>query len=220
MERVEEYIQTIDVFENQIEEYMRRFCEDQKIDDMAKEPQSKWNACLLFIRKHVFNDKDMLKDKNPIDTYVNSCSGLNRSNCNRYDIDMVNDICDYYIYICLLNNKAVSIQGFCNMTGIDDTTVYAWKNGNNKLSTTGSAIWQKLNDFNEQFFEGLLADGKRNPLGAFGVLKHRHGWESPYTGDSNRQKQPLTAAELPKLVPSNCTEIADKSAPDHPEKIV
>ena len=205
MEKVQEQEQTIEVFENDIQMYLTMFCEENGIEDMTQETQARWNACLLYIRRHVFNNKDILKDKTPLNGYYNNdydnkYNNLNNSNCNRYNIDMVNSICDYYIYICLLNNKAVSIAGFCNLTGIDDKTIYAWGADDNKLSTSGSEIYQKLNNFNEQYYEGLLADGKRNPLGAFGVLKHRHGWESPYTGDRNKQRKDITAEEIRQLI--------------------
>ena len=44
-----------------------------------------------------------------------------------------------------------------------------------------------------------LADGKQNPVGVIAMLNRHYGWASPYTSDSNKNRQSLTAAELPKL---------------------
>ena len=51
MERVEEAAG--DVFENDIEMYLKIFCEENNIEDMTTEPQSRWNACLMYINKYV-----------------------------------------------------------------------------------------------------------------------------------------------------------------------
>jgi hypothetical protein len=51
----------------------------------------------------------------------------------------------------------------------------------------------------EESLSNKLADGKQNPVGVIAILNRNYGWASPYTADSNRQKQALTNAELPKL---------------------
>jgi hypothetical protein len=56
-----------------------------------------------------------------------------------------------------------------------------------------------------------LYDGRKNPVASFGALKQRHKWESPYTSDANRQRQSLTAAELPKLNGGKVLEITQES---------
>lgn len=44
-----------------------------------------------------------------------------------------------------------------------------------------------------------LVTGARNPVGVIAVLNRQFGWQSPYTSDSNRQVQPLSVSELPRL---------------------
>ena len=55
----------------------------------------------------------------------------------------------------------------------------------------------------EESLSNKLADGKQNPVGVIAMLNRHYGWASPYTSDSNRQKQSLTAAELPQLGQNN-----------------
>ena len=60
MERVQEADQTIEVFESDIELYLKLFCEEQSIDDLKAESQSVWNAALMYVKRHVFNTSDIL----------------------------------------------------------------------------------------------------------------------------------------------------------------
>ena len=63
-EKVEEAEDTQEVFENDIELYLRIFCEENKIEDMTTQPQSVWNSALYYIYQHVFKGTDKLKDQN------------------------------------------------------------------------------------------------------------------------------------------------------------
>jgi hypothetical protein len=116
-----------------------------------------------------------------------------------YNYDIVNQVLDYYIYLCSVYNKEISIVGFSKLTGIDTDTINEWGNNNNKLSQSSSVIYKKLNQMREESLSNKLADGKQNPVGVIAMLNRHYGWASPYTADSNRQKQTLSASELPKL---------------------
>ena len=205
MEKVQEQEQTIEVFENDISLYLSMFCEENGIEDMKKESQSVWNGALRYIRRHVFNNKDVLKSKDNINIYNNNIP----STFNAYNYDIVNYICDIYIDLCFINDKEVSIIGFSNLTGIDTELIYNWGNENTKLSTTSFNVYKKLSQFREESLSNKLVTGNKNPVGVIAVLNRQYGWASPYTSDSNRQKQALTAAELPKLNGSNCAEISN-----------
>ena len=195
MEKVQEQEQTIEVFENDIQLYLSMFCEENGIEDMKKESQSVWNGALRYIRRHVFNNKDLLKEPNNIYNINNSIV----SNYNMYNYELVNNICDIYIDLCFINDKEVSILGFSNLTGIDNETINVWGNNDSKLSTLSFGIYKKLSQFREESLSNKLVTGNKNPVGVIAVLNRQYGWASPYTSDSNRQKTALTAAELPKL---------------------
>ena len=104
-------------------------------------------------------------------------------------------------------NKEVSIVGFTTLTGIDKSIIYDWGNNNTKLSTTSANIYKKLSEMREESLSNKLADGKQNPVGVIAILNRQYGWASPYAADSNRQKQALSASELPKLY-VNGTQLA------------
>ena len=197
MERVEHTESTIDVFENDIELYLQMFCDEQRIEDLRTVPQSVWNGALRYIYNHVFKpNPDILKLH---DNYIINNNAI-PSNCNMYNYDLVLEIADYYIYnMCMVNNKEVSILGFTTLTGIDESIIYDWGNNVNKLSQSASKIYKKLSQMREESLSNKLADGKQNPVGVIAMLNRHYGWASPYTADSNRQKQSLSASELPKL---------------------
>ena len=53
MERVQEELGTVEVYENDIDFYLHQFQEKHNIEDMSKASQQKWIACLMDIQKKV-----------------------------------------------------------------------------------------------------------------------------------------------------------------------
>ena len=197
----------VEVFETDIDTYLHLFCEENGIEDLKKESQSVWNSCLYYIYKHVFKNNNILKDNTLMDIPNNNI----KSSCNRYNIDMCMKVLDIYIYdMCMKYDKEVSLIGYCTLTGINRQTVYDWSNGVHGSSAEGIDVFQKLKAFREESLSNKLVTGAKNPVGVIAVLNRQFGWASPYTSDSNRQKQALTADALPQL---NCAKSIDNSEP-------
>lgn len=197
MQRIEPDGQSvIEVFENDIDFYLHQFQDEQGIDDLRTVPQSVWNGALRYIYRNVFKPNSNILKSNTLYSIDNN---IIPSNCNMYNYNIVNDIADYYIYLCQIHNKEISIIGFSNLTGIDNETISVWGNDSNKLSSSGFGVYKKLVKMREESLSNKLADGKQNPVGVIAMLNRHYGWASPYTADSNKHKQALTAQELPKL---------------------
>ena len=200
MEKVIDEPVTIEVYENDIMMFLQMFQEENQIDDLKKESQAVWNSCLRYIYKNVFKNKDFLKQKN--NTYTSD--SIIPSTFNSYNYDIVLQVLDIYIYdLCMRYDKEVSIIGFSSLTGIDESVIYDWGNNSTQLSSRSTEIYKKLHKFREESLSNKLATGKQNPVGVIAMLNRHYGWASPYTSDSNRQKNSLTAAELPKLGQNN-----------------
>lgn len=184
-EKVRDEPRTAEVYQNQIDLYLKLFCEEHEIESMKKETQSVWNAALMYVRRHVFYD----------DVPVRTRCG------NRYDdIDSLMTVCEHYIYLCYLYDKEVSIKGFCKLTGINEDTIYSW--GNNEYrgsSTMHSEVYKKLNSEREESLSGKLATANRNPVGTLAILNHFYGWNMPGMNKEKADKRVLTVDELPKL---------------------
>ena len=211
MEKVQEQEQTIEVFENDIQMYLTMFCEENGIEDMTKEPQSRWNSCLRYIYKYVFkNNNNLLRQTDNIYNINNPIP----SNYNSYDSDMVLKVLDIYIFdMCMRYDKEVSIIGFSTLTGIDESIIYDWGNGESgKLSTSSSKIYKKLSQFREESLSNKLVTGNKNPVGVIAVLNRQYGWASPYTSDSNKQRKSISAEEIRQKLSKNSTQfIQDNS---------
>lgn len=196
MEKVEN-TETSQVYENDMELYLSQFCKDQKIEDIRQESQSVWNAALMYIKRHAFNEPDCLKSKE-----MHNINGFHGgySNYNAYDYELVNRICDYYIYMCMMYDKEVSAIGFSLLTGIDRYTVATWRDEGTKSSTLSSDIGKKISDFREESLSAKLATAKRNPVGILAILNRHYGWNLPgVSREQQNHKQALTASDLPQL---------------------
>lgn len=214
MQRVEGTETTIEVFENDIDMYLNLFKDEQGIEDFRTVPQSVWNGALRYVNRNVFRSKpELLKQRNNTSVSGNDIP----SNYNAYDYNIINNILDYYIYLCQVNNKEISIMGFSNLTGIDTDTINDWGNNSTKLSTSSCVIYKKLIISREESLSNKLADGKQNPVGVIAMLNRHYGWASPYTADANRNKQALNANQLPRLdaSPQIVHTIADNSSGDN-----
>lgn len=194
--------QGIEIYDNEIMVQLSIFCEENGIEDMKKESQAVWNSALYFIYKNVFKGGVLKSTVN-----YNLNSNKIPSNCNSYDYDKCMDVLNIYIYdLCMRYDKEVSVIGYTTLTGIPDSIIYNWRDGN-KLSSAASDIYKKLAKYREESLSDKLVTGSKNPVGVIAVLNRQFGWASPYTADSNRQKQALTVDQLPQLGGANSQNI-------------
>lgn len=164
----------IEIYENKISEYLDQYILEKNIEDMSKEPQSKWNAALIYIYKAIFkNNRERLKGPDK-DTYNDK---------------LINDICDIYIELCYEYDKEVSINGFCFLTGINTDTVYTWGSGERRLGSSCSEIYKKLIKNNEESLSDKLISGGLNPMKVLPALNRRHNWNMPGTSRQGGEEQ-------------------------------
>lgn len=197
MERVTDQGNQVDVFENDIALYLDMFCEEHKIEDMTKEPQSRWNAALMYINKHVFGDKKTLKRNNNISKDDTNC--IMDNNFNMYDYDKVEYVLYIYYYLCAMYDKECSIIGFSLLTGINRDTIYDWGTKEKKLSTKSCDIAEKLRIFREESLSNKLATGNKNPVGILAILNRHFAWNLPGVSREGTQRTIKSADQLPKL---------------------
>lgn len=200
MEKVQETPDTPEVFQNDIELYLSQFCKEHNIEDMTKEPQSRWNAALMYINKYVFSDKSILKLNKNINKNNTNC--IMDNNFNMYDIDKLEYILYIYYYLCSVYDKECSIMGFSLLTGINYDTLMDWGANERKLSTRSFEIVEKLRLFREESLSNKLATGNKNPVGILAILNRHFAWNLPGVSRESSTKVIKTAADLPQLGPS------------------
>ena len=179
-----------EIFESAIHEYLQEYIDTHEIEDMHREPQSRWNAALLYINKNYFKlHPDMLKAGNYCD---GNLKHGNSSNNNAYDLDIINYICDIYIDLCYEYDKEISCMGFGKLTGISQDTLYQWGAETSRPSSSGSEIFKKLTTEREESLSNMLISGKRNPVGLLGALNRHYGWNMGQPrGVTGEQKQSI-----------------------------
>lgn len=190
----------IEVYEDKISEYLDQYISEHSIEDMHKEPQSRWNAALLYINKYLFKPHpEVLKSENRLS--------------NTYDLEIVSNICDRYIELCYEYDKEISILGFCKLTGIVQDTIYQWGAETSRLGSSASVIYKKLSQEREESLSNMLISGKRNPVGLLGALNRHYGWNMGQPRGSGAEKQQSieqiqqrysiqgTGSDTPKLPP-------------------
>ena len=190
----------IEIYENAICEYLQQYIDERKIENMSKEPQSKWNAALMYIHKNYFKlHPGALKSKNRVS--------------NTYNLDIVNEICDIYINLCYEYDKEISILGFSKLTGINADTFYDWGNGSSRATTNACEIYKKLTQEREESLSNMLISGKRNPVGLLGALNRHYGWNMGQPrGNSGEQKQSIEQIQQ-KYLTENTKLIENKELP-------
>lgn len=194
-ERIKEQAETFEVYANDIELYIKIFCEDQGIEDLRKESQSVWNACLMYVQRHVFPDRQALKATENNPEYVNN---IMPSTCGAYNYELLDTIVNAYIYYCYMYDKEVSIQGFSKLVGIPKTVIDLWGT-DLRLSKKSINIYKKLIAEREESLSAKLASGKSNPVGILSILNHWYSWNLPGVTREQSTRTALTAAELPRL---------------------
>ena len=169
----------IEIYENAICEYLDQYIDTHEIEDMRREPQSRWNAALLYINKYYF------KLHPEVLTIPGTVS-------NSYNLDAVNNVCDIYINLCYEYDKEISILGFSKLTGIVQDTLYQWGAETSRPSSSASEIYKKLSREREESLSNMLISGKRNPVGLLGALNRHYGWNMGQPrGVSGEQKQSI-----------------------------
>lgn len=201
-ERIKEQAETFEVYANDIELYIKIFCEDQGIEDLRKESQSVWNACLMYVQRHVFPDRQALKATENNPEYVNN---IMPSTCGAYNYELLDTIVNAYIYYCYMYDKEVSIQGFSKLVGIPKTVIDLWGT-DLRLSKKSINIYKKLIAEREESLSAKLASGKSNPVGILSILNHWYSWNLPGVTREQSTRTALTAAELPRLDSQKATE--------------
>lgn len=186
-----------EVYDSQIAACIDEFCRTRKppIKDMSKEPQGIWNGALMYTNKCLFNGREYFKDKKSFEF-----SSGNVGTCNRYDYDLLDKVLAAYAYLCMMNDKEISIMGFSFLTGIDWRLLSGWGTTmRGKSSDGGFRLSQKLRDLREESLSSKLPTAGNKAMGILAMLNHHFQWNLPGVSKETTQRAALGAADLPKL---------------------
>ena len=189
--------------ENRVNNLITDFCATNAIDGMdglRKAEQPIWQACSMYIGKHLFKGTNLLKD-----TTLHEIGSAAPTNNNRYDVDKVVQVITLYEYLCNVYGKVFTMWGVSAFCAIGKDFFYDHAEDLTRLS---SDLKQK----NEASLADAIASGRRNPTGALAALNHWHGWSGTST---NRTEVRETTVVYPVLVDINKSDreaIPDKQS--------
>lgn len=109
------------LYREDFERAIDQACQELQIEDLKSEGQRPWKAVCKRVGEIIFNDNSILKDKQ---LYDNTCM---LTNYNRYNYNILNSICDEYIYISDVYNKLCSTVAFSNWCNIDCGVIDNWR---------------------------------------------------------------------------------------------
>jgi hypothetical protein len=189
------------VYRSDFEDAISRACEELKIDDLKTEGQRPWKAVCKRVGEILFPDTSVLKDRK---LYNNNNSVIPETNNNRYDYELINSICDEYIYFSNIYNKLCSILAFSYIINIPDTTISLWSG--HSPSSTSFNVWKKLQGTRRDCITDKAYDAN-SPVGAMFVGNNEFAMNQPGVGYEATQARALTANELPQLGGTNSQNI-------------
>jgi len=191
---------TVQIYQDTVQELIDQACIEFHIDDLLKAGQRQWKAVMQYVGMHLFPDTSVLKDK--ILTPMNNTAIP--SNCNRYDREVLNRLCDYYIYISNSYSKLVSTVAFSYFCNIPTNTMDIW--ASEESSSLAFKIWQKLRQNRKDCILDRAYDSN-SPVGTMFVGNNEFGMNQPGIGDNATQRRAVTAQELPRLDENKSQEL-------------
>lgn len=167
-------------------------------EEIVTETQNRWHGALMYTYMNVFKNNNYI--------YINP------NDTNEYNYNIINGICDIYMYLCEKYNKISNYYGLSALLYISTSTILAW--GSCKLNSTQRQIYEKLIESHERGLSDRLISAKNNPVGVLGALNHYYNWSMPNVRVQQQQQQALSVADLPKLGDSSADCTKQKILPD------
>lgn len=147
-------VDEVEIYENDFELAIAEACQKFQIEDLVKESQRRWKAVMEYVGKRLFPDNKLFRDR----TIVWLNNNKIPTNNNRYDYDIINSLCDYYMYLSDRYNKLISTVAFSLFIGVSRDTIGNWKE-DKELNSTRYHIYKKIID---QRFDCVTDDAYDN----------------------------------------------------------
>lgn len=140
--------------------------------------------------------------------YILSCIGLKYfyrndnnisilfCNNNQYDINILYNICKYYINLCIKYNKAISVYGYSNLINADSEVIERFQGYD--VTSLYFSLYKSLNKSREQYIKDKLTDSN-NVVGAIAVANQEFKWTNG-NNSGNTTINVLSGSSLPDLI--------------------
>lgn len=178
-----------EIYENDFEIAIAEACQKFHIEDLVKEGQRRWKRVMAYIGKRIFGDCSILRDKKTVWLKGNQIP----TNNNRFDYDIINILCDYYMELSDQYDKLVSAEAFSLFLGMSRDTITDW--GHDESSTTRFRIYKKLKDTRLECLKDDSYDNG-NVTGTMYVGNVEYGTNLPGVREETKKTPALTQEEI------------------------
>lgn len=178
---------TVQIYTSTVQDLIDNACIEFHIEDLLKAGQRQWKAVMYYVGKRLFPDTKVLKDKRLYST------GVAMTNYNRYDYEVLDILCNYYLNLSDRYSKLVSAVAFSYFCNIPTNTIDIW--AGDEPSQGSFKIWQKLRQNRKDCILDRAYDSN-SPVGAMYVGNTDFPQE---LGSDMGQRKAITAQELPRL---------------------
>lgn len=201
-------VDEVEIYDNDFEAAIAEACQKFGIDDLTKASQRRWKRVMEFVGKRIFNNTKILRDKNTVWLDGNNIP----TNNNRFDYNIINILCDYYMSLSDQYDKLISAEAFSLFLNIPRNTVGSWKSDN--PSSPRFNIYKKLKDFRFECIKDNSFDNG-NVTGTMYLGNVEYGTNLPGVSREIESRSALGSDSLPvfdeskgwiKDHSSNCTK--------------
>lgn len=182
-------IDDIELYDNDFEIAIDEACQKYNIEDLVKEGQRRWKRVMRYVGQHIFPDNKALRDKNIVVLEGNKIP----TNNNRYDYNILDILCDYYIDLSNQYNKYVSTEGFSYFVNVPKDTIDNWKHS--ESSSLSFRIWKKIQGIRlESIKDDALDNG--NVTGTIAVGNWEFNLNMPGVREERKVQQLVSREEM------------------------
>lgn len=183
----------IEIFEDDVEMAIKEACLEFCIDDLVAVGQRRWKSVLRYVGKCLFPDNKILRDKKTVWIEGNKIP----TNNNKFDYEIIDTLCNYYMALSDRYNKLISAEAFSLFLNIPRDTIGSWKD-DEKSSSARFHIYKKIKDFRLECIKDNAYDNG-NVTGTMYVGNVEYQTNLPGVSRETSKNDALTASELPKL---------------------
>lgn len=195
-------VEEVEIYDNDFEVAIVEACKKFGIENLTAASQRQWKRVMAFVGKRIFSDNKILRDKNTVWLEGNNIP----TNNNRFNYNILNILCDYYMSLSDQYNKLISAEAFALFINMPRETICNWRN--EEPSTPRYCIYKKLKDYRLECIKDNAFDNG-NVTGTMYVGNVEYGTNLPGVRQDEGRKRALTDAELPKLGIKNTPPLID-----------
>ena len=176
-------------FDNDFEAAIDEACQKFRIEDLTKEGQRRWKRVMEYVGKRVFPDTKILRDKNAVWLNGNSIP----TNNNRFDYNILNTLCEYYMSLSDEYNKLISAEAFSLFVNMPRETISGWSK--EEPSSPRFYIYKKLKDYRLECIKDNAFDNG-NVTGTMYVGNVEYGTNLPGVHQDSGGKRSMGLEEI------------------------